>query len=117
MSKADRLGQIFIAPQAARQRPHHLRHLDAVGQAIAIVIPFGINKDLSLILQAAERRCVNNAVTVTLVGSAIAMLLLWIGAAAALAATHAIGSKKFFFACFKHFAGQHSRSLYTMWFK
>src|SRR5687767_9141396 len=82
MRKADRFGQVFVTPQTARERPPHLGNLHTVGKPVAIVIPFGIDKDLGLIFQAAESRGVDDAVAVTLVGSTIGMLILWVGAPA-----------------------------------
>ena len=40
MGQTDRLGQILIAPQRPRHRPPHLRHFDAVGQPVAIMVAF-----------------------------------------------------------------------------
>ena len=71
MRQTDRLGQILIAAQAARQRAPDLRHLHAMRQPVAIVVAFGIDKDLRLIFQATKRCRVNNAVAIALIGRAI----------------------------------------------
>ena len=60
-------GQVFIEPQAARDRSRYLRHLEAVREAGAEQIAFVVDEDLGLVLQAAEGSRMDDAVTIALV--------------------------------------------------
>ena len=66
MPKRHRFGQIFIEPQAARNRPRNLRDLQRVRQPVAVMVSFRGNKDLCLVSQPPERLAVHNAVAVAL---------------------------------------------------
>jgi len=60
------LGQVFVQVQRPRQRPRDLRHLERVRQAGAIVVALVVKKHLRLVLEAAEGRRVDDAVSVAL---------------------------------------------------
>ena len=105
--QTDRFGEIFVTAQSARQGPADLCNLDAVGQAIAIMVTLGIDKDLSLVFQAPESCRMNNTVAVALVDGAIIMFILRIHATTALAAAHGIGREKLLFPCFQHLTCHH----------
>ena len=61
-----RLGQIFIEPQRPSQGTGDLRHLDGVGQARAEMVALVEHEDLRLVLQAPERRRVDDPVAIPL---------------------------------------------------
>src|ERR1700754_3558117 len=58
----DRLDEIFVEPQVARDRSRDLRDLERVRQPRAEEIAFVIDEDLRLVLEAPERRRVNDAI-------------------------------------------------------
>ena len=62
----DRLDQVFVESQAARDRARDLCNLEAVGEARAEQIAFVIDEDLGLIFETAKCSGVNNAVAVAL---------------------------------------------------
>ena len=61
-----RLGQILVEPQRAGERTGDLRHLDRMGQAGAVVVALVVEEDLRLVLQAAERGRMDDAVAIAL---------------------------------------------------
>ena len=67
MPQGDGLCQILVQAQGTGQRPRHLGHLEGMGQAGAIVIPLGREKDLGFKLQAAKGLAVNDPVPVPLI--------------------------------------------------
>jgi hypothetical protein len=64
MGKRERLGQVLVKLKRPRHGARDLRHLEAVGQAGAVVIPLVINEHLGLVGQAPERRRMQDAVAV-----------------------------------------------------
>ena len=62
----DGLGQILVEPQRARQRAGHLRDLQRVRQARAVVIALRGEKDLRLALEPPEGLAVEDTVAVAL---------------------------------------------------
>ena len=66
MPQRDGFGQIFVQPQAPGQRPGHLRHLQRVGQAGAVMVAHGGKKHLRLVFQPPEALAVNDAVPIPL---------------------------------------------------
>src|SRR6185437_6090259 len=61
-----RLGEVLVEAQAARDGARDLRHFEAMRQPGAVVVALVIDEDLGLVLQAPERGRVNNAVAVAL---------------------------------------------------
>src|SRR3546814_6589311 len=72
--EGERLGQVFVEPEAARQRARDLRHLDRMGQARPVVVALVIDEDLRLVLQAAEGGRVDDPVAVALERRAVGRL-------------------------------------------
>ena len=66
MPQRDGFGQIFVQPQAPGQRPGHLRHLQRVGQAGAVMVAHGGKKHLRLVFQPPEALAVNDTVPISL---------------------------------------------------
>ena len=62
----DRFHQIFVQAQIARQRTADLRHFQTMGQPRAEQIALVVEEHLRLVLEPAECRRVDDAVTVTL---------------------------------------------------
>ena len=76
VGKCQRLRQILVEAELARDRSGDLGHLDTVRQARAEEIADMIDEDLRLILQLTESRAVDDAVAVTLPGAARGRLRL-----------------------------------------
>jgi hypothetical protein len=53
-----------------------------MGQASAVIIPFGIQENLGFVFKAPERRTMDDAITVPFIGWAIILVRLIISAAA-----------------------------------
>ncbi len=66
VGERQRLGEVLVQPQRARDRPGDLRHLQRVGEARAVVVAFVHKKDLGLLLQPPEGGGMKNAVAVAL---------------------------------------------------
>ena len=66
MRQRQRLGEILVERQRARQRTCHLRHLETVGQTRPIVIAFVIDEHLGLVFETAEGGRMDDAVAVAL---------------------------------------------------
>ncbi|MBT9161053.1 MAG: hypothetical protein DDT27_01655 [Dehalococcoidia bacterium] len=66
MSQRDGFGEILIEVQRPGDGASDLRNLEGMGEPGYIVIPWGGDEDLSLVLEAAKRLRVNDAVSVTL---------------------------------------------------
>lgn len=64
--EAERLGQVFIEPERARDRAADLRDFQAVGQANAEMIAIGRDEYLRLVAQSPKRNRVNDAITIAL---------------------------------------------------
>ena len=79
-----RLGQILVERQRAGDAARDLRHFEAVGEPRAVMIALVIDEDLGLVLQAAERGRMDDAVAVALEAGAGRALGLGMEPAAAL---------------------------------
>jgi len=67
MAQCTGLGEVLVDPEGARHRPGDLRDLERVREARAVMIAFERNENLGLVLEAAERARVDDAVAVALV--------------------------------------------------
>ena len=83
VGQRQRLGEVLVHPENTADRARDLRHLQAVGEARAVVIPLVIDEDLGLVLEPAERRAVDNAVAVALEGRSRAAFQFWVETPAA----------------------------------
>ena len=70
----DRLGEILVQAQRARDRARDLGALERVREAVPVVIALVVDEDLRLVLEAPERARVHDAVAVALEGGAVGML-------------------------------------------
>ena len=68
--EAQRLGQVLVEPERARDHAADLRDLEAVGQPDAEVVAVGRDEDLRLAGEAAERDRMDDPVAVALEGGA-----------------------------------------------
>src|SRR5699024_5632672 len=66
MSQSDRLHKIFVEPQRLGNCPCILRYFQCMGQTGPVVIPFGQEKYLRLLLQPSECLTVQDPVPVPL---------------------------------------------------
>ena len=66
MCERDRLDQILVQTQAARDAARELRHLERMGQAGAEQVALVVQEDLGLVDQAPERARMDDAVAVAL---------------------------------------------------
>ena len=66
VAEADRLGQVLVQPQRARDRARDPAGLERVGEAGAVVVALGGDEDLGLVLQAPEALGVDDPVAVAL---------------------------------------------------
>ena len=68
--QSQRLGQVLVEDEHAGNRPGDLCHLQAVGEARAVVVALVEHEHLRLVGEAAERGGVHDAIAVALVGGA-----------------------------------------------
>ena len=54
VAEPDRLGQVLVQPQRARDRARDPAGLERVGEPGAVVVALGVDEDLRLVLQPAE---------------------------------------------------------------
>ena len=66
VAEPDRLGQVLVQPQRARDDAGDAGRLERVRHARAVVVAGGVDEDLRLALQPAERLRVEDAVAVAL---------------------------------------------------
>ena len=66
MGQSDRLGQVFIQPQGACECAGDLGDFQRVSQTCAIMIFFGVNKHLRLVLEPPKSFGMKNSISVTL---------------------------------------------------
>ena len=64
MRQRQRLGEVLVEPELARQRAGDLRHLQRVGQPGAVMVAFVEHEHLRLVLQAAERGGMDHPVAI-----------------------------------------------------
>src|SRR4051794_16165708 len=84
VAEADRLDEILIESQGARDPACDPRRLESVRQPRAEVVSFGVDENLRLVAEAAERLRMDDPVAVALEWSAQLALLFDVGAAARL---------------------------------
>ncbi len=70
VAEPDRLDEVLVQPQRARDAAGDAGRLERVGQARAVVVALGGDEDLGLVHQPAEGLGVNDAVAVALKGRA-----------------------------------------------
>ena len=66
VAEGDRLGQVLVEPERARDGARHLPHLERVNEPRAVVVALGGEKDLRLVREAAEALAMEDAVAVAL---------------------------------------------------
>ena len=66
VGQRQRLGEILVEAERAGDGARDLRHFEAVGQPGAVMVALVIDEDLGLVLQAAERGRMDDAVAVAL---------------------------------------------------
>ncbi len=83
VAEADRLDEVFVEPQRARDDARDRRGLERVRDARAVVVARRVDEDLRLALEAAERLRVDDPVAVALEGRPDRRFLLRLAAARA----------------------------------
>ncbi len=76
VAEADRLGEVLVQSQSARDHPGDTGGLEGMGHAGSVVVTRRVDEDLRLALQAPERLRVQDAVAVALERRPDAALLL-----------------------------------------
>ncbi len=76
VAEPDRLGQVLVEPQCARDGPGDLRDLERVREPRAVVVALGRDEHLRLVLQPPERLAVDDPVAVALQRRAQAAVVL-----------------------------------------
>jgi hypothetical protein len=71
MRESDRLNEVLVQTQGATNRSRQLGYFQGVGKPGPVVIAAGRDVDLCLVLEAAKRPAMYNAVAVTLEGQAV----------------------------------------------
>ncbi len=66
MGERQRLGQILVQRQHAREAAGDLGHFQRMGQARAVIVAFMLDEDLGLVLEAAKGGGMDDAVAVAL---------------------------------------------------
>ena len=94
MGQRHRLGQILVEAQGAGDGAGDLGHLDAMGEARAVMIALVMDEDLGLVLQAPEGRGMDDPVPVALENRAHGALRLGPAAAAASVRPAGIGGER-----------------------
>ena len=84
VGQRQRLGQIFVDAERARQRPRHLRDFERMGEPGAVVVALVEHENLGLVLEAAEGGRMDDAVAVAAEGAAALADRLGVQPAAAL---------------------------------
>jgi len=77
VSEGNRLGKIFVEAQGASNGARNLGDFEGMGQASAVVVGLRRDEDLRLVAQAPKCLRVDDAITVTLKGSANGAGRLW----------------------------------------
>src|ERR1041384_4655844 len=101
MCEANRLDQILIRAKGTRQRPTDLSHFQRVGEAGPEVIPFEVDKHLSLVFEPSKCRRVQDAVAVALERCAVFRFSIQIGASLRVLTPHSVRSQAFVLDLFK----------------
>jgi hypothetical protein len=97
MGQGNGFGQVFVQPKGSGDGAGHLGDFQSVGQPGAVVIPNGGEKNLGLMLQAAERLAVNNAIAISLEGGSQWARGFWMLTPLASPAAHGKGMEMPFF--------------------
>ena len=66
MRERQRLGEVLVEPQRARQRAGDLRHLDRMREPRAVMVALVRHEDLRLVLEPPERGRMDDPVAVAL---------------------------------------------------
>ena len=83
VGERQRLGEILVEAERARNRARDLGDFEGVGEACAVVVALVEHEHLGLVGEAPECRRVDDAVAVAPIGAARAALRLGMAAAAA----------------------------------
>ena len=94
VGQRQRLGQVLVEPQRAGDGARDLRHLEAVGQARAVVVALVEHEHLRLVGEAPEGGGVHDAVAVALEGGAHRAGGLGMDAAGARLGLGCVGSQR-----------------------
>jgi len=86
----DRLREVLVEPQRARNGAGDLTPLECVGEAVPVVIALVVDEDLGLVLQPPEGARVDDAVTVALEGRAIGMIGLGVNSPLGFPTAHGV---------------------------
>ena len=84
VGQRQRLGEIFVEAERARQRARHLRHFERMGEPGAVMVALVEHENLGLVLEAAEGGRMDDAVAVAAEGAAALADRLGVQPAAAL---------------------------------
>ena len=84
VGQRQRLGEVFVDAERARQRARHLRDFERMGEPGAVVVALVEHEDLRLVLEAAEGGRMDDAVAVAAEGAAALAGRLGVQPAAAL---------------------------------
>ena len=93
MAQGDGLRQVLIQSEGPGDGAGDAADLQGVGHAGAVVVPLGLKKHLGLVLEAAERLTVHDAVCVPLKAGADPALRLWTGPASGLCGPAGVGGE------------------------
>ena len=93
VDQRERLDKVHIQVESRSEGARDLRDLDGVRQARAEVVGVAAGEDLGLVLQAAERARVDNAVAVALERIAVGMRRLRIAAPAGIFRMHRVAGE------------------------
>src|SRR5262249_42453542 len=91
----------------ARDRARDLGAFERVREPVPVVVALVVDEDLGLVLEAAERSRVHDAVAVALEGGAVGMGLLGEEATARRAALHRVGGEAFGLLALEDLPGAH----------
>jgi hypothetical protein len=76
VAKTNRFGQVLVEAQPRSHGSSDLGYLQSVRQAGDEVVTFGVDEDLGLVFEAAERFGMQDAIAVALKGGAELVVLL-----------------------------------------
>ena len=116
VGERDRLGQVLVEPESARDRARDLGRLHRVRQAGAVVVAFVVHEDLGLVLQPAKRRAMDHTVAITLERQAERVLGFGMHAPAGALVAHRIRRQRAILERLDLTSSQHgSRLSYQKW--
>ena len=111
VGEGDGLAEGLVEPEGGADRARDLAHLEAVGEAGALVVAAAVHEDLRLVHQATERGAVGEPVAVALEAGAEVGVVLRVGAAEGVRALHRPGGELAGLALFARGAVQESGGL------